>query len=200
MFVVNAVNNTVGATVGAMGQSVKQLRKTFAGSDLLEGGEVSLEDVILYTAVDKAHLTIKCTPAKNLSCTSALAVRQGPLLKKNEQGQWHTVTACLVPHWFLYYYDDDKEDSPKGIIDMHLYTNTHIDDYPKEKSIWKNKNGDGKTQHVLTLKVDEINARDRRGNPATNSNLKPYYFGSEDKAELLNWTQCINRDRYNGTL
>jgi len=202
MFVVNAVGSTVGSTVGAVGSmtnlipGVKQLKKLVAGSDQLQG-DPTLEDMILYTAVDKFNLSIKSTPAKSLFATAALAVQSGPLMKKNEQGKWHQVQACLVPHWFLYYYDTDKEDEPKGVIDLQLYTNTHLDDNGKPETGKRKSSTQEKTQHVLTLTTESISVPDKSGNPVVNNNLRAFYFASDNKENLLAWTQAMNRDRYN---
>ena len=42
-------------------------------------------------------------------------------MKKNEQGQWQRRFICIVPHMFLYYYDIDNGESPRGIIDLYYY-------------------------------------------------------------------------------
>jgi hypothetical protein len=47
--------------------------------------------------------------------------------KRNEQGVWHKKYICTVPHVFLYYFDSDTSESPRGIIDLELYSNLTID-------------------------------------------------------------------------
>lgn len=44
-------------------------------------------------------------------------------MKRNEQGQYQRRFICTVPHLFLYYFDSDTSDAPRGIIDLELYTN-----------------------------------------------------------------------------
>ncbi len=49
-------------------------------------------------------------------------------MKRNEQGVWHKKFLCSVPHVFLYYFDSDTADSPRGVIDMELYSNISFED------------------------------------------------------------------------
>lgn len=70
----------------------------------------------------------QCTPNKDAMTTSSLAVKSGYLMKRNEQGNWQKRYLCIVPHMFLYYYDTDMADSPRGIIDLELYTNIMRDE------------------------------------------------------------------------
>ena len=39
---------------------------------------------------------------------------------------WQKRYCCLVPHMFLYYYESDVADSPRGIIDLEYFTNLDI--------------------------------------------------------------------------
>ena len=50
------------------------------------------------------------------------AVKSGYLQKKNEHGVFQKRFLCSVPHTFLYYYESDTADSPRGVIDLELYT------------------------------------------------------------------------------
>ncbi len=36
---------------------------------------------------------------------------------------WHRRYCALVPHTFLYYFERDDSSSPKGVIDLELYSN-----------------------------------------------------------------------------
>ena len=45
------------------------------------------------------------------------------MMADTEQGQWQKRYICTVPHLFLYYFDSDSADSPRGVIDLELYTN-----------------------------------------------------------------------------
>jgi hypothetical protein len=44
-------------------------------------------------------------------------------MKRNEQGQWQRRYICTVPHLFLYYFDSDSSESPRGVIDLELFNN-----------------------------------------------------------------------------
>lgn len=61
-----------------------------------------------------------------------LAIKSGYLHKRNEQGTWQKRFICLVPHTFLYYYDNDTSDNPRGIIDMELYTNLSVEGHSND--------------------------------------------------------------------
>ena len=63
------------------------------------------------------------TPSKDAVTTSRLAVKSGYLMKRNEQGNWQQRYVCIVPHCFLYYFDEEGSESPRGIIDLEIYTN-----------------------------------------------------------------------------
>ena len=54
---------------------------------------------------------------------TALSSKSGYLLKRNEQGQWQRRYICTVPHLFLYYFDSETSESPRGVIDLELYDN-----------------------------------------------------------------------------
>jgi len=120
MFMVNAVAGAIpgvkSLTSRGGGSSKSSRMRTDADDD------TPLEELFTRTALEKTRLDVKSSTAKDLFTTSNLAVRSGALMKKNEQGVWHAVEASLVPHWFLYYYDKDKEDCPKGIIDSSTLT------------------------------------------------------------------------------
>jgi hypothetical protein len=57
-----------------------------------------------------------------------MSVKSGFLLKRNEQGTWQRRYLCIVPHMFLYYFDHDMSESPRGVIDLELYTNVMRDE------------------------------------------------------------------------
>ena len=50
------------------------------------------------------------------------------MLKRNEQGIWNKKFMCTVPHTFLYYFDSDTAEAPRGIIDLELLTNLSRED------------------------------------------------------------------------
>jgi hypothetical protein len=59
---------------------------------------------------------------------SRLAIKSGYMTKKNESGAWQRRYCVLVPHTFLYYFDTDEGDVPRGIIDLEYYTDISADD------------------------------------------------------------------------
>lgn len=61
-----------------------------------------------------------------MTTNERLAVKSGFMMKRNEQGVWHRKYCCIVPHTFLYYYDSDTADHPRGIIDLELFTNISV--------------------------------------------------------------------------
>lgn len=44
-------------------------------------------------------------------------------MKKNEQGSFQRRFVCIVPHMFLYYFENEMADTPRGIIDLELLDN-----------------------------------------------------------------------------
>lgn len=59
---------------------------------------------------------------------ASLAIRSGFMMKRNEQGVYHRKFLCVVPHSFLYYFDSETSESPRGVIDLELYTTVTRDD------------------------------------------------------------------------
>lgn len=55
-------------------------------------------------------------------------MKSGFLQKRNEQGNWQKRFVCLVPHMYLYYFDSELADAPRGIIDLELYPHVNRDD------------------------------------------------------------------------
>lgn len=49
-------------------------------------------------------------------------------MKRNEQGMWQKRYLCTVPHIFLYYFDSDTAEAPRGIIDLELYTSLSVEE------------------------------------------------------------------------
>ena len=50
--------------------------------------------------------TIKSAPPRTPDVLQGLACHSGYLIKRNEQHVWQTRWCCVVPHHFLYYFDD----------------------------------------------------------------------------------------------
>lgn len=141
------------------------------GSGTQEDVDVD-EDFILKNSIEKLNLALKSTPSKDCATTAAIAVKSGCLMKRNDQGHWRKVIASIVPHWFLYYYEIDNADTPKGIIDLHFYMKMNIE------------NGN-------TLKMATDGASDDSCGP-----LRSYYFMDDDPNVLREWITCILRERY----
>lgn len=119
--------------------------------------------------VNVETLTVKGSPQKDAITTSGLATRSGYLMKRNEQGQFHRRFVCTVPHMFLYYYDNEMGDSPRGIIDLELYTKVEIE--PDNETI------------KISCQEDDT--------------LHPYYLQLKDPDAISDWVGSLLRDRYN---
>ena len=128
------------------------------------------EDFIAMHAKDRVNLTLRSTPSRDAPTVNALSTKAGILLKRNEQGLWQKRFVCIVPHMFLYYFDSENSESPRGVVDLHLFTNLSIE---------------GADGNILKLAP-----------PPEANNLKSYYFQSDDPNILSNWITCLHRDRY----
>lgn len=67
---------------------------------------------------------VQSCPPPAASVTTKYGIKHGHLQKKNEQGAYHRRYCVLVPHLFMYYYDNDAAEIPRGIIDLDFYTDT----------------------------------------------------------------------------
>jgi len=188
----------VGNSVAGVLPGAKQRRRPTAADE-------SSEDTILRHAQDSLKLSLKCTPLKSYDSVSAVSVKTGVLEKKNEQGGWHTVSACIVPHWFLYYYENERSDTPRGVIDLHCYTDATI-----EEKVDVKLGGSVTKSNVLTLKTPALSdesssAKDKsstteakvKPKKSESGHLRNFYFSSKDKTGLAEWISVINRERYN---
>ena len=88
-------------------------------------------------------ITIKSSPPKTARNCSHLGVRSGFVTKRNEQNSWQRRFCVMVPHTFLYYFEDEDSDTPRGIIDMEYYTQMT----PLQ--------GDSEHEHVLQIHSDD---------------------------------------------
>lgn len=91
-------------------------------------------------------------------------------MKKNEQGSWHKRLVCMVPHMFLYYFDNDASTDPRGIVDLHYYTDVEVE---------------GPEHNILKLI------------PQDGTELKAFFFEIENHDELSEWMNALHQDRYN---
>lgn len=141
-------------------------------ADAADTQEIIDDEIIMRNCLEKLNLALKSTPSKDAATTAALSVKSGFLMKRNEQGHYHKVMACVVPHWFLYYFDSDTADSPKGCIDLHFYMKMMIEG-----------------GNVLKLSADTMT-------DGTTGQLRSYYFMDDDQNVLREWINCIHRERY----
>lgn len=99
---------------------------------------------------------------------SHMAVKKGFLMKRNEQGTWQNRYVCTVPHLFLYYYDMDKSEKPRGIIDLYYYT--------KMTKV-------GSEGNVLKLE-------------GQSSAIREFFFQFNDASAMNDWMSDLYQDRY----
>jgi len=118
--------------------------------------------------LESYNMVLKSTGRKDARTTADYSIQCNHMMKRNEQGVWQKRFVCIVPHLFLYYFDSDQSDSPRGIIDLEYFTNCHADE-----------------ENVLTLSADE-------GVP-----LRSYYFQIDDSTVLGEWMTAVQRERYN---
>lgn len=172
--VASVATNITSKTVTTVGSGLQAINPVTAVNRLRRRGSAGPageldEEVIAAQCKVQSSLTVKSCPSKNAPTTNALSVRSGILMKRNAQGVWVSRFVCTVPHMFLYYYDSDSSDSPRGIIDMHLYNSLTIE---------------GAERNILKLSP-----------PPEAGAVKPYYFQGDP--EVLNqWMTSIHRDRY----
>ena len=56
-----------------------------------------------------------------------LGIKSGYMTKRNEQAVWQRRYCVLVPHTFLYYFDTEDAEAPRGTIDLEYYTDISAD-------------------------------------------------------------------------
>jgi myosin heavy subunit len=93
-------------------------------------------------------------------------VKSGFLQKRNEQGTWQKRFLCIVPHMFLYYFDSEVAEAPRGVIDLELYQSTEREE----------KGG------IKLVAGDET--------------LRSFHFNDDDEENLNEWATSLVRDRY----
>jgi hypothetical protein len=131
--IIRGVGNVVGGTVSGVANA------TGISRHRSEAGEMTLKEkcvlnvkvlVVLYVVLILYFilhdLCQQETPPKDASSTGNLAIHSGFLKKRNEQGIWQRRYCCMVPHMFLYYFDNETAESPRGIIDLEYFTDVDI--------------------------------------------------------------------------
>jgi uncharacterized coiled-coil DUF342 family protein len=164
---VSTAGSVVSGTVGTVGGVIR--RASLMGSDSRVKVNECDDEEILRSAKDRVTLILKCTPGKDAAITSALALKRMFIMKRNEQGVYNKKLVCTVPHMFLYYFDSELSEQPRGIIDLYYYTDMSVE-------------GDG---NIL-----KISAPDETG-------LKSYFFRIDDPTMLSELINSLHRDRYN---
>ena len=156
-FLKSGVSNVVSGGRRLVGAS--SATKTFEAADGTQ-----------HTIKEKTTMQIKGTPNKDAITTSSYASKCGYMMKRNEQGEFRRRFVCTVPHMFLYYFDNEIADSPKGIIDLELFTKIEIE-------------SDNET---IKLSTQEENG------------LRPYFLKFVDNNDqIADWVGSLLRDRYN---
>ena len=142
-------------------------------SNLAKNAIRMAKDTILTNPIEGSNvlesysMLLKSTGRKDARTTAEYSIQCNHMMKRNEQGVWQKRFVCIVPHLFLYYFDSDQSDSPRGVIDLEYFTNCHADG-----------------ENVLTLSADE-------GVP-----LRSYYFQIDDPTVLGDWMTSVQRERY----
>lgn len=111
-------------------------------------------------------VTIKSSPPKTAEETARLGIISGFLTKRNEQHAWQRRFCALVPQTFLYYFEDDEADAPRGIIDLEYYTD--ISAQPK---------------NIVKL-------------ASTDGSQRTFYFKADSEEEMNAWMSALIRERY----
>ena len=85
-----------------------------------------------------------------MSC-SQFSIKTGWLDKRNEQGIFQKRFICIVPHLFMYYFESEKSDVPKGVIDLQYYTDISIEgsEYDTLKLSTNNESNRSNTLHIF---------------------------------------------------
>lgn len=109
-------------------QAIKEVKNDISRNSYKEGDDIyDYDGFINSNAKTNVNLSIKGTPSKDARTTMALALKNSSLMKRNEQGVWQKRQICILNHMFLYYYENENSDLPKGVIDLHLYQDLSIE-------------------------------------------------------------------------
>jgi hypothetical protein len=152
-------------------------------SERLSVADSDENSFLFENAKEKVNLTIKSSPSKDARVSAALSVKRGFALKRNEQGGWQKRFLCSVPHQFLYYYDIENSDSPRGVIDLHYFNRITIE---------------GSDNNILKLSAEAAGLR-YISSRLQSSHLfcyRSFYFQFDDPVLLNEWVASFLRDRY----
>ena len=79
---------------------------------------------------------------------------------------WQRRFCCAVPHTFLYYFEDEEADTPRGIIDLEYYTQITHDN------------------RIIAI------------SPMEGVPLRTFYFQLDTDEEVNAWMSTLTRDRF----
>ena len=113
-------------------------------------------------------LTLPTAPSRSAKVLDILSTKSGYLMKRNESNVWSRRFCCVVPHTFLYYFEDNVSTAPVGIIDLECYTAIT-----------------GTPGHIMEL----------RGEDRANKDLRKFYFQAQDAEESEAWASYLLKDR-----
>mmetsp|Transcript_9333 Transcript_9333/g.28202 ORF Transcript_9333/g.28202 Transcript_9333/m.28202 type:complete len:390 (+) Transcript_9333:340-1509(+) len=116
---------------------------------------------------NNTSLTIKSSPPKTAGVATRLGVRAGALTKRNEQQSWQRRYCVLVPQTLLYYFDGERSEQPRGIIDLEYYT-----------------------------EVEVVARRTIRLSTPPDIPLRSFFFRAESDAQCAAWAAALARERY----
>jgi hypothetical protein len=156
--------NNVATRVGTVADNIRA--NLIDERSMVDLNECS-SDYIAQSAKTQVNLNVKATPSKDAVVTSALAVKRLWAMKRNEQGVWNKKLLCTIPHMFLYYFDNEMADAPRGVLDLYYYTDFEVED-----------------GNVLILR-------------APGTTLSPFLFQIDDPGSLGELINSLHRDRYN---
>lgn len=111
-------------------------------------------------------VTIKSSPPKTAEETARLGIISGFLTKRNEQHSWQRRFCALVPQTFLYYFEDEEADAPRGIIDLEYYTDISA-----------------QPNNIVKL-------------ASTDGSQRTFYFKADSEEEMNAWMSALIRERY----
>jgi hypothetical protein len=96
---------------------------------------------------------------------------------------WQKRYCCLVPHMFLYYYDADTAESPRGIIDLEYFTDVDI----QNENVLKISTPPGVSSRSIHLSHTL---------PSPLISSRSFFFQIDDPLVMSQWMASLHRDRY----
>lgn len=157
-----------------------------------------LSQVLCMFKKEDLPCTINCAPPRSPEHTTLLATKSGWLVEEDETGAKKRRYCCVVPHTFLYYFDEEDIDSrvldinkPNSDDDLIRF-NTLTDNGKKPSKIidlesfvecHQSKNDD----HLFELRSNY-------------SGTGPVQLRAESEEEAKDWTRSLLYDRYSSAI